>query len=253
MPRSHLETRCIITLAAGHDAGRMFNLADDFLCHYARRCRADLVVRRGPAPGPPVFDPFASLMYLKLDLMREALATHDRALWLDADTLVRPDCPILFDLVPPTHWAGYEALAATRTLPDGDRHVRDQLDHLGEVCRQEGLPIPDSRGRYFNCGVQLASKSHAFLYAPPVEPDGHGWGEQSRVNARLFSRPDVPVYHLADPFNSMSWFHRGDYLETAWIVHYCGGGSPGERLDRMSADAAAWRSRYRLKTNTDGE
>lgn len=232
------ERRVILSMAVGDYWREVAAISLPLLERYASRVGAD--VRRAtalPFEFPP-WSPTTACCLYRLDLMRQAFLDYDRVLWLDADVLVRPDSPDLFALVPPTHWAGYDELPAAWAI-GWEAHVHSVHRHMVEVCREDGLEIPDSGGRYFNGGVQLASRAHRHLYAPAVNPSDHAWGEQSRVNVRLFLAR-VPVYHLPAAFNAMPWASTRAWWPNAWMIHYAGV-LPGERLAMMRQDLERWK------------
>jgi hypothetical protein len=166
----------------------------------------------------------------------DSLGRHDRVLWLDADVLVRPDCPDLFALVPPTHWA---ALDQAAFCDEGFLHLCHR--HMAEVCREEGLPVPDTRGRCFCAGVQLVPSSFAWLYAPRRRPSAHPWAEQSLVNVRLFLRPWSAVFSLPECFGRLAyWPLPRRHLDMTFLMHYAGPPSPEARLADMRRDRDAW-------------
>ena len=228
--------RLVLTITGGEQAQAWAGVARPFMAHYARRCGADFRDVTGPPPYPGLMDA-ARWNYAKQDAMREALAEYDRVLWLDADVLVRPDAPDLFAMVPATHWGALDESDVACATPGMQGLVQAEQGHLSAVCILEAAPIPNSYGRYFNCGVQVASKQHSFLYERPSVLEDHGWGEQTRTNARLFGRPDTLIYHLPECMNCMTWYARPHYWRNAFLIHYAG---LNGRLERMRLDASRW-------------
>jgi lipopolysaccharide biosynthesis glycosyltransferase len=240
--------RCIATLRVGKLAESWATVNSPFLENYARRCGANLCIDQTPAHVPEAFphikNEFMQLMVYRLDMMRRLLERHRRVLLIDADMLVRPDCPDLFDLVPETHWAGVDE-ASLSYRNNFEPHVLHAHAHMVEVCQQDGLPIPDSGKRYFNCGLQLASRSHSLLYDPPINPsnDPPNWVEQSRINVRLFLHREIPIYYLPECFNQMMWAKPREWWRNSFVVHYCG--LPYEdRLPYMQHDAEIFHREY---------
>jgi hypothetical protein len=246
--------RAIATIAVDEQAQKWAQVTRPFLEHYAARVGAEIIdgqlhdhpeIVEAPPEWPNNQTPgnrFAEIQLSKLDIMREALEQFDRVLWLDADLMVRPDSPDLFDIVPPDHWAGLEEIAVMLRL-NWFSNYEKILAHMAVVCQQEGLPeISRNRAIYFNCGVQLAGKSHAFLYAPAKNPDNFGWAEQTRVSVRL-NHFQPPIYYLPECFNCMKWAGSTDYMRTCYFNHYCGLRNH-ERLTVMTMDANVWSARY---------
>ena len=115
--------RCIATMHSGERAEAWGAVNMPFLELYARRTGAVVHIDRTPAVINPDFphitNEFMQLMIWKMELMRLLLGRYQRVLWIDADALVRPDCPDLFDLVPETHWAGVDAATVPSSVSSG--------------------------------------------------------------------------------------------------------------------------------------
>lgn len=237
------ERRLIQTLAVGDYTQSLLDLSKPGMMHYAFRADADFQVCIVKYPHPEITDEFTQIQLTKLDLMRHALKDFDRVLWLDADVIVRPDAPDLFDLVPPTHWAGLDEGALFEKHRIKEKCIDDVHDHMKQVCEEDGLLFPDTEGRYFNCGVQLAAQRHAFLYEPAKKPQNHGWAEQSRINVRLFLRRDVPIYYLPECWNRITYLETRNYQRTSYFVHYAW--APySVRPGLMKRDLEIWKETY---------
>lgn len=226
------ERRLVATLCYGDDGAALAALTADRLAAYARQCRADLRVLT-----PPAATPYAEAMLAKMDYLRTALAAYDRVLWVDLDVLIHPEAPNLFDLAP----APKLAMADECAVAD-DAEVAFRHQHMARVCAEEGLPVPDSKGRYFNCGLALAPAACAWLYEPRRNPVPHNWAEQSVVNVRLFLRPETPLCALPECCNRFAYWSRKPrrYESMTWFLHYAGPPDPATRLRDMAAQRDRW-------------
>ena len=77
----------------------------------------------------------------------DLIADYDRVLFLDADVIIRPDCPDLFAMVPTECFAGENEL---QSFPDQAKHRTAFLGAMGMAQ----LPCPFD----INGGVLVASK-----------------------------------------------------------------------------------------------
>lgn len=241
--------RLVATLCYGQTGAAMAELSMDLLRYYARKVEADFFVLTDVTGEHPPIDDMrrihASLAVAMLDKMRflqGALLDYDRILWIDLDILVRPDSPDLFALVPPDRLAMADECAVAN-----DWQVRFCHEHMAETCCQEGLPIPDTKGRYFNCGLMVIPAATRWLFAPRVNPVNHPWCEQSLVNVRLSLQPETPIYVLPECCNRFMYWpgmvpRRQE--EISWFLHYAGPPDYATRLRDMRAQRQRWRRDY---------
>jgi hypothetical protein len=169
--------------------------------------------------------PFAHRHYDKWQLY-DLLSRYDRVVYLDADVIVRPDCPDLFATVP-AHCVGGENELVS--FPDQARHLARFVANMGF----SPLPCPF----YLNGGVLLVSRIHRELFrAPEAVLSELPWPEQNHLNARLISE-QIPVHFLPPSFNDR---HRQrHYLRTSYILHYSVL-SMAERINAAKLDLAEW-------------
>jgi hypothetical protein len=185
---------------------------------YAMRIGAELIVLDRKIYPHPHYDKWQ---------LAELFDNFERVLFLDADTIVRRDCPDLFICVEPDRVGGENELL---TWPD-------HADGLREFVRRMGLPPLPGIPYYLNSGVLVASRCHRDLFRPPERVLADlAWPEQHHLNARLIGE-HVPVCLLPQSFNDR---HRGPgYHRTSFVLHYSLMGI-GERIAAARADLAAW-------------
>lgn len=244
------ERRLVTTLCYGPAGAAMGALSMDLLRDYARRCNADFrvlteVTAAKPSPLDDMAAIHASIAVAMLDKMRflqEELREYDRVLWIDSDVMVRPDAPNLFAIVPADRLAMADECATAN-----DYQVWFCHRHMVETCQQEGLPIPDSRGRYFNCGLMMIPARARWLFEPRVNPVSHPWCEQSLVNVRLFARPETPLYVLPECCNRFVYWPGmvpRRQANMSWFLHFAGPPDYATRLRDMKAQREAWQAEY---------
>lgn len=239
----------VATLCYGPTGEAMSALSLDLLANYARRIDADFrILGDVQAPPPPLDDmpaihaSLAMAMLDKMAFLRRQLSDYDRILWIDLDIMVRPDAPDLFEIVPP------EALGmADECAVANDWQVWFCHEHMAQTCREEDIPIPDSKGRYLNCGLMMIPASAAWLFEPRGNPVNHPWCEQSLVNVRLFLQPQTPLCLLPECCNRFVYWpgmvpRRQE--DISWFLHFAGPPDYATRLRDMQRLRQRWRREY---------
>src|SRR5229473_6415037 len=212
-----MEKLAVVTLVTSLEWRQLATITLPSQRYYAERLGAEFVVLDKCLYPHPQYDKWQ---------LYDLLACHDRVLFLDADTIVRPDCPDLFVCVPPEFVGGENELLS----------FPGQREHLERFCQRLGIgPLPCPF--YLNSGVFVASARHRELFSKPeAVPCDLPWPEQNHFNARLIGER-YPVCFLPAAFNDR---HRqGDYLRRSFILHYsCM--SNQERMDAARHDLASW-------------
>lgn len=151
----------------------------------------------------------------------------DRILFIDADAIVRHDCPDVFLMVPPECVAGENELLS----------YPKQAEHLADFSVRMGSKTP-SCPFYLNAGVFVASRRHQAIFRQPEAIYSDlPWPEQSHFNYRLITE-NVPVHFLPSLFNDR-WRRKG-YLRRSFILHYsCM--TIDSRMEAATKDLAQWR------------
>lgn len=202
-----MSKRVIVTSAIGPKYEALWQVTGPTVEQYADRIGADLmVIKENPHA--------ATAHWVKFVLYELLHKRYKRAAWIDADVIIRPDTPDLFEEVPedklgmfnegrftPRSIALYEAMSAYKVrLPHWDRKS------------------------YYNSGVMVVSRDQRHLFGPPeIRSQKYSFGEQTYLNLRLFER-QVPVHELDHRFNYLSCLNAitGTSRLSAFIVHYAG-------------------------------
>jgi predicted O-methyltransferase YrrM len=212
----------IVTLVTNAQWQELADLTLPSQRRYAERLGADFLLLDKTVYPHPHYDKWQ---------IHELFATYDRLIYLDADMVVRPDCPDLFASVPPEAVGGENELLS----------VPVQAQHLARFCQRLGLaPLPCPF--YLNGGLFVASRRHRDVFRPPeaVVTD-LPWPEQSHFNARLIAGKH-PVFFLPAAFNDRH--RRADYLRRSYILHYAC--LPHQaRLAAVRRDLEAWDQLFR--------
>lgn len=230
-----ISDRAVVTAAVGQSFAEMGRVTHPLMQRYAHRCRADFVVfsepliaRRTGLPG----------RFEKLQLY-DLLTRYDRVLFLDTDVLVSPLAPDLFERVTPGVFGMVNEEAFERAPLD--KQLTDEV--LGAIAW---------RAPYFNSGVMLADRSHAFLFDPEcpllsrwqdyakTDPRYHPAGEDQAYLNYVLSASTVAFVDLGHHFNFTRVRQDGHLRFLSFFVHYAGpsGFRYGKRLEQIRRDAA---------------
>ncbi len=208
----------VVTLHTGTAYADLAAVTTPTHADYARRCGADFIVLDRDLGGHPHYNKWQ---------IEPLFDTYSRILYLDADTIIRPDTPDLFALVPPERFAGEDELL---TWPDHARGLREFVDRMGLD------PLP-SVPFYVNGGVTLASRCHRNVFRPPERVLADlPWPEQHHLNARLIGER-VPMMLLPEQWNDRHG--RPGWQRTTFVRHYSVRPLP-ERVRVAAADLAGW-------------
>lgn len=215
--------RAVVTLSIGERSQRIAEITHPTLRAYADRIGADFVVIDEPLISS------SSPHYEKFQLF-SLLNTYERIIYLDADLVVRKDCPNLFEEVPPNRLGVFNEGAFT-----------DRLDAMRNIVRDTGEEIEKWDGQYYNTGVMVVSRIHKFLFEHPVLEVSNFY-EQSYLNLRII-RTKTKVHELEYKFNRMTCMDKllGEHRLASYIVHYAG--FPGETedlIELIQKDLNSW-------------
>ncbi len=231
--------RVVVTAAVGPSFAEMGRITHPLMERYASRCRADFVVFSEPLVATRTGLPGR---FEKLQL-HDLLTRYDRALFLDNDVLVSPLAPDVFELVAPGVFG----------MVNEEKFERASLDRQ---LTEQVLGKTEWSAPYFNSGVMLADRSHAFLFDPEYPPlqlwqayartDSryHPAGEDQAYLNYLLSSSKVPFVDLGHHFNFTRVRRDGHLRFRSFFVHYAGpsGFRYGKRLEQLRRDAAIFNS-----------
>lgn len=214
---------CILTAYSGEHGRDLAAITRDRIGDYAHKCKAEYLLLYPPDMT------FPELMLAKMEFVKSTIERGHRVLWIDGDILIRADSPNLFDIVP---------VGSFGAVNEGALGSYDQLkfrnDHIVQTCREEGLQIPQTNSRYFNCGMFMAEPLHAMIFEKRYAFSHHDWCEQSVVNARLMLG-DYKICSLPECFNRFVYWGAKPrlYEEISYFLHYAGAPSKEQKLIDM--------------------
>lgn len=155
---------------------------------------------------------------------------YERIVYIDADCIIRPDCPDLLKLVPRDNLGMFnEGAFADRS-------------YAMTLARDEyGIRIEDWNGCYFNSGVIVASRQHKFLFKKPEKEIPHFF-EQTYLNVAIHQNK-VKMFNLHYKFNRMTCLDAptGEERHGSFIIHYAGAPIAFDALSNLvQQDVEKW-------------
>lgn len=147
----------------------------------------------------------------------EILEEYDRVLYLDADILVHPKAPNVFEVVPEG------SIGVVNEQINAEQSKREQ--EWRRMQRRLGK-LDETPQRYFNAGMLVVSRDHRELFNyKRLTFAGGRWPDQNTLN--YYARKQgFPIHWLAPEWNLMpvfgDSFNSGEIRRASWFIHYAG-------------------------------
>lgn len=227
-----MDRQLIVTLATGQRGKELLAITGPAMRRYAEKVGARFHAVTDPRLA--VGWPHGAKFHIRKALTEGG---YDRLVYLDADVLVAPDCPDLFEMVPATHAGLYDEgpdLIVNHARGNGPPPEWVNAEYagvspavIGTIYRRR---VSDP---YYNAGIMVLSKAHAGVLDPPAGPVPFSHcAEQQVVNLNIV-RLGVPVWPLPRACN-WSWWYERDAWEAgpAHLYHAAG-------VDTIGVDGTA--------------
>jgi hypothetical protein len=213
----------IVSMAVGDFYNKISELTFPSLRKYAERVGADFIELQ---PNE-VYKNFPH--YLKCEL-NSVLDSYDRICYIDADIIVSPLAPNIFEKVPEDKMGLFE-----------EGKYENRLSNLQNYFTQKGLNAVATQ--YFNTGVIVASKEHKKVFEVP-EVFEDNFFEQTYLNYRIY-KLEMGVVGLSYKFNRMTLADQrtGEHRLASYFVHYAGLSQqlpPESFLNLIKHDLSEW-------------
>jgi lipopolysaccharide biosynthesis glycosyltransferase len=229
------ERKAITTIVSGEKYKAIWERVESYFIAYAERCDAELIVMsEGDVP---------SAHWLKFGMYDLLHKQFDRIAFIDADILIRPDTPSLFDIVPEDQFGIFN---------EGFYTPRSMCIH--EVKKVYNVELPNWNGAdYYNTGVMIVSRQHRHIFKVNGEIKNlrNAFGEQTYLNMRIM-QSGVKVFPLHFDFNRMNILDRltGMTRLNSYLVHYAGFDfqfGEGSVLKALDRDIELWKQNLEYK------
>jgi ADP-heptose:LPS heptosyltransferase len=223
------EKKAIVTIVSGEKYGEIWKRVEPYFIAYAEKCDAELIVmREGNVP---------SAHWLKFGIYDLLHKEFNRVAFIDADILIRPDTPSLFDIVPEDAFGIFN-----------EGYYTPRSVCLHEVKKVYNVDLPNWNGKdYFNTGVMVISRCHRHIFKVQSEIKHlrNAFGEQTYLNMRIM-QSGTKIHHLDFNFNRMCIMDRitGMTRLDSFLVHYAGFDvlfGEGSILKALDRDIEKWK------------
>ena len=185
-------TKAIVTVAVGDKGQQWLQLSRPSIESYAKRINADFHVLSEKTTPYPMGEKWRVGQYLDF---------YERLLFIDADVVVRPSAPDLFDMVP-TNMVGLHDDLPYNTA--GYAWFFTEVEHVQRTQGFKLRPLPWC----LNTGLVVCSKHHKSIWEPPKNRFMalHCF-EQHLINVRI-AEAGFPVFSLPTKVHWQYWLDR---------------------------------------------
>ncbi len=213
----------IVSMAVGEFYNQIAELTFPSIKKYAEKIGADFIELQ---PND-LYKKFPH--YLKCELGK-VLEKYDRICYIDADIIVSPLAPNIFEKVPENKMGLFE-----------EGKYENRLANLQNYFNEKGLKATATQ--YFNTGVIVASKEHKKVFEVP-ETFQNNFYEQTYLNYRIY-KLEMEVVGLSYKFNRMTLADQrtGEHRLASYFVHYAGLSqqlAPDAFLNLIKHDLSEW-------------
>ena len=218
------EKRAIVTVVIGEEAEKQYKVAFKTILDYSHKTNSEIIlIKRELIKDVPV--------HLQKFQIKEILDNFDRVLYVDVDTLIHPDCPDLFEIVP---------VDCVGAVPDCHNGKWGNINRFKEILAiQDKLGNANWQTGYFNSGVIVLSKQHKNLFSNPElrKKFNSQFNDQTLINYNLFKN-EYKFHPLETRFNGMeingfSSRIENDNKTNAFIMHFAHEGDKAKQMKKI--------------------
>lgn len=229
MIRYQKKSTAVVTLCMGRSYEDILQLSRPFMEIYAAKIDADFKIITTSSTE-------TEIEYYEKFQLYSLLEDYERILFLDADILVTPKCPNLFEIVPESHFG---AFLVSRYSDLHDQAIAIAQELLGDIGWKKD---------YFNSGVMIFSRmhrevfnyhNHAFKIWSSYSRSHNGtFLDQTLLNYNVF-KLKIPVFDIGYKYNHTTAPRNSSQRFRSYIIHYPGKGHrKGDKLEQIRKDAA---------------
>lgn len=222
----------VLTISIGEGYKNIADLTAPTMIDYAQKIGAEFrcITEQKVATTYPYWEKF---------IIGDLLDSYDRIIYLDVDTLVRKDCPNLFEIAPANEIGLYnEGLLTT---------ANERLGHLSvmhKTFKEYKQPPPRSwDGRFYNTGVMVVPQNMKWLFAKPSHEMFANYWDQAYLNMMLIVQNALPnVFDIGYKFNRMYYVDSkvSELRTKSYIIHYAG---IQNVADNIKSDLDCWETK----------
>ena len=250
------ERKCMFTIMVGYSFDWMFDVTRYYMQQYAEKYGIDFIVvddNYRTDQHPCYMKQFINTLWWR----------YDRVFYVDADILILPHAPNIFDVVPPDKLGIYEegrlyARMCSRIHKNRTPMMQKYVVLYNAALQEQRLtPVDFSAydGRYFNAGMFICTEQ-TNPHRPPVggvmRLPNSGHFDQNYLNL-MIHQYQIPVYELESKWNRLITAdseNDGDKdMLHAYFAHYASKGGK----ERMKEDIRRLVGEQLILPNCDGK
>lgn len=147
--------------------------------------------------------------YVKFHVSK-LLNKYHRIAMIDADIIIRPDCPDIFEVVPENEIGLFNEGAWI-----------DHSEEFKETCKDHSISVGEWKRQFYNLGVIVASRRHKFIFEIP---DREVRDVAAFIAAKIAASENIKVHELNYKFNRTQFIDKliGEHRRASYMVHYSG-------------------------------
>jgi hypothetical protein len=221
--------RLLLSAAVGANGKKWLEITRPLMETYAAKCGAAFEVITDGDESYPLGEKWR---------IAEYLGRYDRVVFLDADVVVAPDTPDLFNLVPSTH-VGVRDDWPWSCVQSGTNVLRAWLDPEIRAIRKAANRPGPLLSTVYNTGVLVLSSQHAGLFDPPKVPlPKFHCTEQHWFNLNVMDQQPA-VYELPWELHWHPFIDRKrERTAGVKVWHLAGESDRAEKLKRLVSEIA---------------
>ena len=209
-----LSKNLVLTIAIGDNYKKIADLTSPTMKSYAAKIGAEFlcITEQRISTTYPYWEKF---------VIGELLNSYNRIIYLDVDTLVRKDCPSLFDIVPLREIGLYN-----EGLLTNDTEKTEHIITMQKVFEEYEQSFPNLwDGRFYNSGVMVVPQNMKWLFKKPEKETFANYWDQSYINMMLSVHGSLDdVFDIGYKFNRMYYVDSKvkEDRSKSYIIHYAG-------------------------------
>jgi hypothetical protein len=217
--------RLIITIAVGDKYGEMLEISRPLMEAYATRCGADFVALTNPTQKWWGLEKFR---------VKQFQQHYERAIFFDADLLIKPETPDLFEIVN----AAKIGIHNDNLYNPGNTEGW-LVNERSALLNSQGVHLADySEPVCFNTGVVVFSRDHDIWNGMQKPFPMNHCDEQFWIE---YQSQRYPIQQLNYRFNNQYWFGKRFRIQNpaSYIIHFSGCVGR-DRLAMMKEELKLW-------------
>jgi lipopolysaccharide biosynthesis glycosyltransferase len=234
----------LVTLSIGKEFKEILKLTKQSMIDYSSRTFSDFICIDTNVYGKSLNNKFEKLQILHL------LNNYDRIIYVDADVIIMPDCPNLFDLVPESHIGAFIVSRHSDFHNFSNHFLQEKISKIDNWRREERntdiyesfnsgvLVISNIHTNYFTKNFDIAKK-FCGLKIPNIKNQWINTGDQFFFNY-ITQKENISIHDIGYQFNHTCATNFKTNRFKSYIIHYAGNShrlKKTPKIDKIKIDS----------------